>query len=461
LKRSRIRLIFTVLVTIIAVLIAVPTITFTLGDQNHRIRGINPEDLNSSFLTPEFGFRPSLDFQEGIVTEFDVELDVLPERDREDTLTRIRNIIFRRLQLAGFADFELDSFHNHEAVEYKLVMRTAEPISPLLLNLLAQRGELSAWIDDPTVDRAEATEEELQNPFFGRSQTGISNEDIESAAVVSDSNIYLFDPATPQNFGIRLVYRPESASSYITAAQQSAGATPILYAIDNEPVAFQTPGQVFNILSPTRTSLLVTLNEDTRQANSVIAAVLGTPTVDFPVTPIDQQPLTPRYGDVTLSVLQIGSVVGFLLLQAVFWVYFRKQALFSFVMQALFAVWGLALMKMFTLTLSLATLLGFLAGFSMFMIFMGYLLVRLRDFAGDGYTKDELQQVHSETISGYRNFSIALLIAVLVAQSLGIVQVLHFTNGLGFALVAGILMVLITMPAVVPEFYLSKKKKRS
>lgn len=461
-KRSKIRLLFTVIVTLVTLLIAVPTITFTLGDENKRIRGINPEDLNSSFITSEFGFRPSLDFQEGYATEFNVQLDVLPVRDRSATLNRIRNIIYRRLQLSGIADFELDSLENHETGEYKLVLKSSEQINILLLDLLVQRGELSAWIDDPTVDTAEATEEDLQDPFFTRQQTGITNDDIESASVVSDSRIFLFDPSTPQNYGIRLVYRPESTNSYVNAAQQSVGSTsPILYAIDSNPIAFQTPGQIYDPLNPGRTSLLVTLNEDTRQTNAIIASVMGTPTINFPVSLLDQQVLQSRYGGVTVSVLQIGSVVGFVLLQLAFWVFFRKQALFSLVMQSLFAVWGLALMKMFTLTLSLGTLLGFLSGFSMFMIFMGFLLVRLRDFASDGYSKDELAQVHSETVKSFRNFSIVLLLIILISQSFGIVPVLHYTNGLGFAIVSGILVVLIALPGVLPEFYLRKTKKRS
>ncbi|KXK25864.1 MAG: Protein translocase subunit SecD [candidate division WS6 bacterium OLB20] len=460
-KRSTIRLIFTALVTIVAFLIAIPTITFSTGEGYTRIRGLNPEDLNSSFLTREFGFRPSLDFQEGQETEFTVDLSVVPPRDRESTLTRIRNIFYRRLQISGLGDFELDSLQNHQTESYKLILHTSERLNPLLLELLGSRGQISAWIDDATVDRNEATDEQLQDPFFGRLQTGITNEDIESAAVISDSRIYLFDPSAPQNFGIRLTFRPEAASSYVTAAQQSIGSSPILYAIDSDPIAFQSPGQTFDYLNPGRTSLLATLSEDSRETNAVIASIFSTPTIDFPVNLTEQQTLHPRYGQVTITVLQLGALVAFLLVQGAFWIYFRRQAVFSFAVQLLFAIWGVALLKMFNVTLSLGTLLGFMSGLAMFMIFMAFMLFRLRDFAKEGYSKDELKQVYEESFGSYRMFAIAALFLVLVAQTLGFLSLAQFGNGIGFALVTGILIILIAVRALLPQFYLSRNKKKS
>lgn len=89
------------------------------------------------------------------------------------------------------------------------------------------------------------------------------------------------------------------------------------------------------------------------------------------------------------------------------------------------------------------------------------MLFRLRDFAKEGYSKDELKQVYEESFGSYRMFAIAALFLVLVAQTLGFLSLAQFGNGIGFALVTGILIILIAVRALLPQFYLSRNKKKS
>lgn len=459
-KRSRFRLFIAALVLILAAVIALPSIVIKVGDDNIRIRGFDPLDLNSAFVTQRFELQPSLDFQEGQVSVFDVNLAPIPRSQRLEYLTRIRNIVFTRIQRSGLSDFELDSLHNHDIDSYQLILHSATKIDSSLLALLTRTGELSAWVDDPNIDRNLATEEDLQDPFYGRNQTGISNEDIESATVISDSRIYLFDPSRPSNYGIRLNYREESAPMYVAAAQQSSNSTsPILYAIDNEPIAFQSPGQIYDFLNPGRTSLLVTLADDSYRVNAIIASVLSTPKLDFSVSLISSETVAPRYGSITLQILQVSGLVLLTLMIALLSFWYKKHARFIAVALISLSIINLALAKVFGLTLSLSMILGLLVGYFAFVLFLVNAIRYIQDKTANGITKEELQQVYSDSLGSIRNSSIIIIFLILVSQTYGIISVVHFGNGLGFTLVSAILTLMIIIRPLLPELYLRPSKK--
>jgi len=455
LRRKPLLLIVTIVITIVAFSIAIPTFFLNIGGNYKRVRGIDPRDLNPDFLVQEFAFQPSLDLSGGQIATLNVDLSALPASQRLERFSIIRNIIFNRLSNIGFSDFEIDDLYNEDAEEYKLLLRFPGEIDVSLLQLMLQRGEVSVWVSDPST---EVSEDDARNPFAGRIQTGIRNEDFAYVSVVSDSRIYLFDPAQPNNFGLRLGFRDESAQKLANAVFSSQQ-VPMLFAIDGQPIAIQAPGVNINTTNIGKELLLATLGADTRFYNSVIGSVMVSPTLDFPVSITQIGKVGPNLDDSTLTFIKVASLVSFVLGQGVIIFYFRRYAKALVITNVIFVCWSIALMKMFGLTLSFSTYVGYMLSLAIFIAFNVLLVYRTRIKQTGGITREELQEAYAATSSDYILFLIAVIAMALIIQYFRMINVNQFTQSLGFGLVTGLMVLLIAVKAIFPFLFLRTKSK--
>ncbi len=454
-KRSLLLLIVTAILSLLALSIALPTVYLHIGDQFKRVRGLDPQDFKSDFLIPEFGFKPSLDLNGGKVSTISIDLTVLPKSQRLAKFSQIRNIIFFRLTNIGFTDFELDDIYNQDTDQYKLFLRYPEDIDQSLLALMLQKGEVSAWVVDPQnkQDLSQSTD-----PFAGRLQTGISNTDFSYVSVISDSRIYLSDKEKPSNFGLKLVFNDESTQKMANAVLQSTS-SPILFAIDKQPVAFQAPGVQINTASIGNELLLATFGSDTQRYNSIVAAVMASPTIDFPVKVESTEAIAPKFEANTLNLVKAGTLISFVLAQGLLFFYFRKYAKSIVLLNLIFLTWSIALMKIFNVTLSFATYSGFMLMLSGFMSFTALLVYRTRIKVTGGLTKDELLQAYSRTSSDFTKFFLLTISLALILQLLRMVNLNQFAQGVGFAAITGLLVMNLATRAVLPYLLLERKKK--
>lgn len=454
-KRSLFLLIVTAILSLLALSIALPTVYLHIGGQFKRVRGLDPKDFKPDFLIPEFGFKPSLDLNGGKVSTINIDLSVLPKSQRLTKFSQIRNIIFFRLTNIGFTDFELDDVFNEDTDQYKLFLRYPEDIDQSLLTLMLQKGEVSAWVPDPQnkTDQSKSTD-----PFAGRLQTGITNSDFSYVAVISDSRIYLSDKTKPSNFGLKVVFNDESSQKMANAVLQSTS-SPMLFAIDQQPVAFQAPGVSINTANIGTELLLATFGSDTQRYNSIVAAVMASPTIDFPVKVDSTETIAPKFDTNTLNLIKAGSLISFVLAQGLLIFYFRKYAKPVVLLNVIFLTWSIALMKIFNVTLSFATYAGFMLMLSGFMSFIVLLMYRTRVKVTGGLTKDELQQAYSRTSSDYNKFFLLTLSLALILQLLRMVNLNQFALGVGFGAITGLLVMNFVARAILPYLLLQPKKK--
>lgn len=459
-RRSRLLLIATLTISIIAAAVAIPTLHFQINGENKRIRGVNLRDINPNLVTQTFDTAPSLGLHGGKVTTLNVDLSPLPDGQKRDNFTQIRNIIFMRLVRTGFRDFELNSVVNREDGIYKLLLKTAEPIDPSLLGLMTKRGELSVWIDDPNPPAEEETEGSAQeagvDPFEGRIKTGIGNSDIEAVEVISDSRIFFQDPGTPNNFGLKVVYRNESADKYVNAVLGSTQ-TVMVYAIDGDPIAFQSPGQVVDQTSIGRESLLVTLGPDTSFFNSVVKSVIGTPTINFPVNFETTNDIAPVFGEGVDAFAKVSALLSFVFGLGLLTIYFKRYRSVALLSNVIFIVWAIALVKAFGVVFSFTSFLGFVFAIAGYNLFVILLIFRIRDKESAGITKDELKEIYGVTMKQFRNTVIAVIIIILFIQNLGFIGLMQLGNGFGFGIVAGLLTFWIGVRTILPFLLLKDK----
>lgn len=452
-KRSLPRLVATYVFTLLALAIVIPTVKFDFRGQHYQLRNLNPEDFDKSFLIQEFAFSPALDLQGGDVTIINVDVSRdLPE-NRAKSLNKVRDIVLTRLRLVGLGDFEVSTLENAETGEYKLVLKYPQPIAPELLDILIGRGEVSFWTEDVT-----ASEEEKQNAYFdffaGRKQENIDNSDLLGARVVSDSRIIVSGVETPANFGLKVKFLPAAKLKFASALYESPTGQPILVAIDSTPMGVQAGGQLFNSLDPGDELLLYTFSDDTRLYNAVYAAVISTPVLDYALEIEDTFALAPTLGSDTLPRLTLALPLGFAVSLAAICFYFRRFEKWLIMLNVINALWLVALLKIFGITLSMPMLLGAIATLVLFMLMSVMLLQKVRT---EKLQPEELENYYLDVRNKYRNMIVVALVLALALNIWSTLEFAQLADGIGFGLIAGLLAFIIAVRAHLP--FLSETKK--
>lgn len=336
---------------LIALAIAIPTISISFRGTEYKISNINPADFGIDLLTNYFEYKPALDLQGGYTVVFDVTPPDYSE-DKLKPFREVEEILARRMAVIGLKDFELTSFYNLEDDVFQLHLTTPEKVDSQIIQILASPGNLEVLIDDPQA-QADTTEE--STIFDGRMSADIHNEDIKSVSVVSDSRIYSMDATQPYNYGLLLVVKPESASKLQSALLNNASTgTPLIFTLDREMVAIQSGGYLLNNLGTNDRLMLYTLFDDTRLSNAVVASVMSSPNLEARVAPRDPVAVTPTLGEEALTNLKISTLSAFLVLHVILIITLKRRSLYVLSSVYIYLAVFIALQKILNMNMSFA-----------------------------------------------------------------------------------------------------------
>lgn len=384
---------------VIAVAVAIPTLSFQFRGKTYEIANVNPIDLTTGLITDYFEYKPALDLQGGYTVIFDVDLLDFSNNKLEQ-FKKTEEIIARRMALIGLRDFELTSFYNLEDGIFQLHLTTSEKIDDSIIQILSSPGRLDVLVDDPQAD-PENQENLTGSIFDGRTSAGITNSDILSVKVISDSRIYTSDPEQPNNFGLMVVVKPESEEKLQTALIANAGSNmPLIFTLDGSMVAIQASGYYLNPYDRNDRLMLYTLFDDTKLNNSVIAATMSTPNLEAQVTASEPIRLAPTLGDQALTNLKIASLAVFAIIHVALLFLLKKKALYVLAAMYCYLAVFIALQKVLNLNLSLAVISGSMA--ITFAFLMSQIVVITVSSKLQLSKKDLEEFVQKNSLSGWR-----------------------------------------------------------
>ena len=458
-KVSVLNIILTVFFSAFALAIALPSIIFRINNDYYKIRGIDPKDLNANYIVKEFTFQPAIDLQGGNLITLDADLGAISEDQKDAEFQRIKVILFTRLTFAKLGDFELSSLVNKKEGKYRIILELPGNIPTELVNLLVTGGNVRVWVEDP---ESQIKPEEIKTAFDGRKVTDITNSDFAAVSVISgDSRLFVSDPSKPNNFGLKVIFKDEAVVKFFSALYSSPRQTlAMLFTVDNSPIAVQTSGQLFNQLNPGKELLLYTVLPDTPLDNAVLAAVFSTPVLPANVTVSGTEVIPPQFGATFLPNLKIALLLAFITVQTLLLLYFKRRAYFLVVINSIFLVFSIALLKIFNVTLSLALVWGYLLSLLGFLGFMLLVLDRIRSASRGIITNEELAAVYQLSNLQYRNITIMAVLVALVFYIYGNLFLKHFAYGWGFGLASGFLVMMLPLRALLPVFLLKVKKDK-
>ena len=441
--------------------IAIPTITFKIGDEYKRIRGIDPKDFSKDFVISDFAFRPSLDLQGGKIATFKIIIPIEGAEKRKEELEKTKNIIFSRLINSRISNFELNSLVNTEKDEYKIILKFPNNLSENLMQVITTPGNISFYTDDSQNQKTDTTDPNAtkDKPFGDRIITKLSNSDIESVKVVSDARCYFNDINAPRNYCLAIQFKASSDTLFKNALYSNpTPKLPLLMVIDESPIAVQTGGQIFNPTRPGRELLVYPVVDDNWLATSILGSLMNTTPLTTYIEKEQINDLQPLLQEDIINVVKISLLVGFVICDVLLIIYFRKKALFAIVVSTIFLITNIAVLKIFNLILDLPLIFGFILAYALFMAFVIGLLYRIRTASKSGLIEEELF-ISKEAIKfEYRNITLVVVLISFVMNIFGTIFSVSLFTGFTFGLLLGLVIVYNAFSIVLPIIFLKSKK---
>ncbi len=453
-KRSFFNLLLWLVISVFLFTIAFPTITLNINGENLRLKGWDPKDVNTNSVFQEFTFLPSLDLQGGQLATLNVDMENVPVEERDYKLKEVREIIYFRLLKTNPGYFEIHSSSDAASQTYQLHLKLPEKINEDFLNLLITPANLTFWVEDSEALAALDENEAVSDPFAGRKASSLTNDDIESVNVISDSRCYFSDPSTPRNFCLMLTFKPESKIDFLDALYASpTGQTPLLMVVDGIPIAVQAMGQFYSGSQPDRELMIYPGITDSWIATSVLGAIVSDRSLSTNVTISNMDTLEPLLGLNTLSNIKISLFAAVIASAVLLYIYFRKRSVSAILALVLFVIYDIALMKVFNLMLDLPLITGFMASLITFMFFIIFLLYRIRTYSKGGLGDEELFEVWEATKKNYRDLTLLVIIGAFVVSLMAPIFVINFYNGFGFGIIIGLFIFYFPLKHILGLFF--------
>jgi hypothetical protein len=471
-------------VTVLAFMIAIPTLSFNFNNKEYSIRGLRLTDINSNWDLLNIGISNSLQQTKAQKITLELELDSFESTDAKFELEYTKSIINNRLLLSNIKDFQVFSLHNTNDNIYKIVIELAEALTDEQIKLLFANGKLEVWTNDTsqnnipiqpsqTEDATDGVEEiaaEVEDPLKGtiyekRVVSAINNSDIEFASVVADSRIFmsreLFDImgiadqvdenfGNQRNFGIKLQFNPNSQIKLAGALSTNpVGMYPLLVTLDNKPVAWQTAGQFFNQTSLPDNIILYPYVSDTRKDVQILATMLATETIKHTIN-IDN---VVNY-DLSIqnnNLIKLIIIIVMIFLQAIIYYFYKKKALFTIVTNLIFSVWFIALIKLlggFAIVFGLEFIL---ATSIVFIIFFMYSLFVLHLQINENFDVFDKQFIDKYQIAkkAFLPILIMLLFISYIMQIFSTIKILHIANVFGIGIIVMIVFIVFAIKPII------------
>jgi len=492
LKTIKIKLIVIAVISIIAFAISIPTISFSINDRDYQIRGFKLADVSQNKILGDFSFQKSLELHGGNRYTYEISLQNNDSQHIQEVTDRVMEIMEARLYFLNLGEYKIYSLIEGDKSQPKaqIIVEVAYEVDSEIMRKLANRGEVEAWTIDYerlygtssiNVEGAESETPEMVDPYAGtffetRKQEYFKNEDIAFVSIVSDSRVFMDntvvsmlpendyfpeESTTPLNFGLKLHVSEDAKQRFlIMLSSNPRGLSPVIFSIDGEPVALQASGDTSSTNQAPDSILLYTFGDDTLIYNNSIAAFFSTPIIETTTYLTDVSVIAALLGDGIYRDMIIVLSIGLLLSQIVWIYYFKKRSKFGVIVNIIFAIWNIGLLKLsavFGMVLTNSLIYGSWVATFVFMSFVALTTYRIRTLSGAGLTDDEVDSVIKKNKNDFRSLTILFIVIAWILQKYGTYMVDQFASGMGFGVLTGLFVVTLVFAPLLKTTFITRK----
>jgi len=310
-------------------------------------KGADFLNKNLSLGIPHFyklPFRLGLDLQGGTHLIYQADLSGIEEKERQDSMEGIRDVIERRVNLFGVTEPLVQI--NKVKDSYRLIVE--------LPGVKDIRQAISMIGETPYLEfKEERSQEELENLSEGEDpfkSTKLTGRYLKRARLEFDQNTY--EPY------VALEFNDEGAGLFADITKRNIGKRVAIY-LDGTPISIPV---VQEEISGGRAQISgdFTLDEAKKLVQRLNAGALP-----VPITLISQQSVGASLGEISLNKSLRAALIGLIAVALFMIFYYRLPGILAVVALVIYTIVILAIFKLIPVTLTLAGIAGFILSVGM------------------------------------------------------------------------------------------------
>lgn len=361
-----------------------------------------------------FPFRLGLDLQGGTHLIYEGDLKNIADKDREDAMNSVREVIERRVNAYGVAEPVVQiSGNDRLIVELPGVKDLEGAVKQIGLTPFLEFRETNPQYQTPD----DPSQAELDKQFI---PTGLSGQHLKR----SDIN---FDPNTGEP-EITLEFNDEGKRLFAEITARNIG-LPVAIFLDGAPLSVPVVQQEITAGRAVITGKF-SLDEAKQLASRLNAGALP-----VPIKLLQQQNIGPSLGKISVQKSVIAGLIGFIFVALFMFVYYRVPGVIAVVALIIYALLNLAIFKLVPVTLTLAGIAGFILSVGMAVDANILIFERLKEELRAGHGRDRaLSEGFRRAWTAIRDSNVSSLITVLILGYFGTSLIRGFAVTLGIGI---------------------------
>lgn len=405
-------------------------IPFTKTTVNSKTLSLSDINLNigSVHFQKNFDYKLGLDLQGGAELTYQVDMSHIPQAERDSAFESARNIIEKRVNFFGVSEPTIESLKMPPSTYRIIVQLPGATNVDQAISLIGKTAQLSFWEPGASASAQTATPSSLLDLQLTQvlgaqpKPTKLTGKDLKQAQVTFDQQT-----GQPQ---VQLTFTSNGAKLFGQITSRNVG-KPVAIVLDDQVI--QAPIVNEAILNG---SAVINGSFTTQQANDVVIQ-LNAGALPAPLHIIGQSTIGPSLGILALKESAFAGIIGFITILIFMSYLYKREGLIASVALVIYVIIMLALFKMFSITLTLAGIAGFILSIGMAVDANILIFERMKEERRAGRSLDVAKRIgFSRAWTSIRdsNFTSIIVSLILFYFGTGIVR------GFAIVLLVGIIV---------------------
>ncbi len=393
----------------------------------------------------ELKVRLGLDLSGGTHLVYEADVSVIAESERNASLEGVRDVVERRVNFYGVSEPVVQTAHVGDHYRVIIELPGVTDVSEAIA-LIGETPLLEFKEQQPAAAATETSGEEPVVPDGGFVGTGLTGTHLKSASVNFDQNT-----GVPQ---VVLSFNDEGKTLFAEITKRNLG-QPVAIYLDGVPISIPV------VQTEITDGQAVISGDFTLPDAKLLAGRLNSGALPVPISLVSQENIGATLGRESVERSLLAGLIGIAVVSLFMIAYYRLPGLYAVVALALYSLVVLALFKLFSFTLTLAGVAGFILSIGMAVDANVLIFERMREERRAGRDPGSaLEEGFRRAWNSIRDSNVSSLITCVILVWFGTSLIKGFALTLALGIVVSMFSAIIVTRTLMRLFYVRAKGMR-
>lgn len=433
-KKPRLTVLFIFALTLFAVWANIPKVNFLGRDLSH-------PKLNTPFLKSNLEPKLGLDLAGGVQLTMSADMTGVELQDQEAALESAKNIIEQRINSLGVAEATVQTAKTGGQNRLNVEIPGIADVDQAL-----ELVKKAAHLEFKVIDKNKQLDASASAQPSDFEASGLTGNDLKRAIAQPSQ-----DPQSP-GYVVDLEFNDEGAKKLETITKDNLN-LPMAMFLDDQPISWPPP-TIQAIISDGKA--VISGNFDSKSARD-LAISLNTGALPVPLKVESQTRVGPTIGQAAIDQSIIATAIGLLSVAIFMIAYYRILGIFAVCALALYALLVFTIFKLFSVTLTLAGIAGFVLSIGMAVDANILIFERIKEEIKWGHPKHEaLHAGFDRAWSSIRDSNLSSLITTAILFNFGTGPIKGFALTLAIGILVSMFSAITVTRNLLKTFWVGK-----